>query len=144
MRTSVPPRTVARVPLAARHHPDRGKTEHHRRGGDYGRDREAEARMTNPIHAALARRALLPAEHYLDSGLPVGGTGPRRSAPLESHAAHPVAGRSLQAGQGPGAGYNWASFTIDFDTQQASCPQGRASTWWTWWSPAPSAVPTPS
>jgi hypothetical protein len=29
-----------------------------------------DARMTDPIHAALARRALLPAEHYLDSGYP--------------------------------------------------------------------------
>ena len=29
-----------------------------------------------------------------------------------------------------GAGYDRASFTIDFDTEQARCPQGQTSTWW--------------
>jgi len=29
-----------------------------------------------------------------------------------------------------GAGYDRASFSIDFDAQQARCPQGQASTWW--------------
>ena len=29
-----------------------------------------------------------------------------------------------------GAGYDRAGFTIDFDTEQASCPQGQKSTWW--------------
>lgn len=28
------------------------------------------------------------------------------------------------------AGYDRASFTIDFDTEQARCPQGKTSTWW--------------
>ena len=29
-----------------------------------------------------------------------------------------------------GAGYDWAGFTIDFDTERARCPQGQTSTWW--------------
>jgi transposase len=88
-----------------------------------------DAAMTEPIHAALAGRELLPAEHYLDSGYP--------SAALVVDSLHRwgvtlvtplLADTSRQAKQA--AGYDRASFTIDFDTQQATCPQGQRSTWW--------------
>jgi hypothetical protein len=85
--------------------------------------------MTDPIHAALARRALLPAEHYLDSGYPSAALvidslrrwGVTLLTPL-------LADQSRQAKAG--AGYDRAGFTIDFDAQQAICPQGQTSTWW--------------
>jgi transposase len=88
-----------------------------------------DARMTEPIHAELARRGLLPGEHLLDSGYP--------SAQLvcDSHRRWGVAlvtpllaDQSRQARAG--AGFDRAGFDIDFDARQATCPQGRTSTWW--------------
>jgi transposase len=88
-----------------------------------------DTKMTEPIHAALAGRELLPAEHYLDSGYP--------SAALVVDSLHRwgvslvtplLADQSRQAKQA--TGYDRASFTIDFDAQQATCPQGQSSTWW--------------
>jgi transposase len=85
--------------------------------------------MTEPIHAALAERELLPAEHYLDSGYP--------SAALVVDSLHRwgvslvtplLADSSRQAKQA--AGYDRARFTIDFDTRTATCPQGQSSTGW--------------
>jgi transposase len=88
-----------------------------------------DAAMTEPIHATLAGRDLLPAEHYLDSGYPSAALmvdslrrwGVTLITPL-------LADQSRQAKEG--AGYDRASFTIDFDTQQATCPQGKTSTRW--------------
>ena len=88
-----------------------------------------DARMTDPIHAGLAQRELLPAEHYLDSGYPSAALvldslrcwGVTLVTPL-------LADTSRQARAG--AGYDRASFTIDVDTEQATCPQGQTSTWW--------------
>ena len=85
--------------------------------------------MTEPIHAALAGRELLPAEHYLDSGYPSAALvvdslrrwGVTLLTPL-------LADRSRQAKQA--AGYDRAHFTIDFDTLKATCPQGQSSTCW--------------
>jgi len=88
-----------------------------------------DARMTEPIHAELARRHLLPGEHLLDSGYP--------SAQLvaDSHRRWGIAlvtpllaDHSRQARAG--AGFDRAGFAIDFDARQATCPQGRTSTWW--------------
>ena len=88
-----------------------------------------DARMTEKVHATLAARDLLPAEHYLDSGYPSAALvidslskwGITLITPL-------LADQSHQARAG--AGYDRAGFTIDFDTEQARCPQGKTSTWW--------------
>jgi len=88
-----------------------------------------DAKMTDPIHAALAARELLPAEHFLDSGYPSAALvvdslrcwGVTLLTPL-------LADTPRQARAG--AGYDRAEFTIDFDTEQATCPQGKTSTWW--------------
>jgi hypothetical protein len=91
-----------------------------------------DARMTEKIHAALAARDLLPAEHFVDSGYPSAAVvvvvvdslarwGITLVSPL-------LADTSRQARAG--AGYDRASFTIDFDSEQATCPQGQSSTWW--------------
>ena len=85
--------------------------------------------MTAKIHATLARRELLPAEHYLDSGYPSAALvadslrrwGVALVTPL-------LADSSRQARAG--AGYDRAGFTIDFDTLKALCPQGQTSSWW--------------
>ncbi|MCA1673097.1 MAG: hypothetical protein LC799_13170, partial [Actinobacteria bacterium] len=71
----------------------------------------------------------VPAEHYLDSGYPsaalVVDSLRRWGITLVSSL---LADQSRQARTG--AGSDRAGFTIDFDTQQARCPQGKTSTWW--------------
>lgn len=88
-----------------------------------------DSQMTAPVHACLARRGLLPAEHYVDSGYPsaellvssLGSYGIALVTPM-------LADTSPQARAG--AGYDRAAFTIAFDARQATCPQGHASTCW--------------
>ncbi len=88
-----------------------------------------DAKMTAPIHAALAGRGLLPTEHYLDSGYP--------SAALVLDSLHrwgvtlvtPLLGDTSPQAKA-GAGFDRAGFTLDFDAQTATCPQGQTSTWW--------------
>jgi IS5 family transposase len=89
-----------------------------------------DASMTEPIHAALAARDLLPGEHYVDSGYPSAALvvdslrqyGITLVSPL-------LADHSPQARAN--GGHDRASFTIDFDAEQATCPQGQTSSWWT-------------
>jgi len=85
--------------------------------------------MTKPIHDTLARRSLLPAEHYVDSGYP--------SAKLVTDAwrdhgialvSPMLADTSRQARAG--TGFAAAAFTIDWDAEQVTCPQGQASSSW--------------
>ena len=89
----------------------------------------ADAAMTAAIHQQLAARDLTPAEHYVDSGYP--------SAKLVADAARlhgitlvspMLADVSRQAREGNG--YHAAAFTVDFDAEQATCPQGQRSTSW--------------
>jgi transposase len=88
-----------------------------------------DAKMLEPIHTGLARRQLLPAEHYLDSGYP------SAAAVLDSARRWGITlVTPLLADSSPqaraGAGYDRAHFTIDFDAQQATCPQGQTSARW--------------
>ena len=85
--------------------------------------------MTTPVHQDLADKHLLPGEHLVDSGYP--------SAGLIIHAAH-VFGITLvspmlldtSAQARAGAGYDKATFAIDFDRRRATCPQGVTSNSW--------------
>jgi transposase len=85
--------------------------------------------MTTPIHRELARRNLLPAEHYVDSGYP--------SAQVIDD-AHRVFGLTLvtpalldtSAQARAGAGFDKTAFTIDWQTRQVHCPQGHPSASW--------------
>ena len=89
--------------------------------------------MTGAIDDDLARKNLPPGQHYLDSGY-------LSAALLVSEAArHGIAligplpaDRSRQARAG--AGYDRARFTIDYDRQIATCPQGKTSASWTPWT----------
>jgi transposase len=86
--------------------------------------------MTEVIHAGLAGKNLAPGRHYLDSGylsaaLVVSALRTRGIAligPL-------LADTSAQARAGNG--YARADFTIDYDTQTVTCPQGKTSSSWT-------------
>ena len=84
--------------------------------------------MTGVIHNGLAGHNLAPGRHYADSGY--------LSAEAAVHAARahgialigpPLADRSAQA---RGGGYTQQAFTIDFDRQQVTCPQGTISSRW--------------
>jgi len=88
-----------------------------------------DSQMTAPIHARLTGRDLRPAEHYVDSGYPsaellvssLAGFGIALVTPM-------LADTSPQARAG--AGFDRTAFAIDFDAQQATCPQGHASSSW--------------
>jgi transposase len=85
--------------------------------------------LTSVIHGDLAGKSLAPGRHYLDSGylsaaLVVSALttwGIALVGPL-------LADTSAQARAG--AGYARADFTIDYDTQTVTCPQGKTSTSW--------------
>ena len=86
--------------------------------------------MTEPIHAGLHRRGLLPARHYEDSGYPSADLlvssltryGVRLITPM-------LADTSPQARAADG--FDRAGFTIDWDTSTVTCPTGQASASWT-------------
>jgi Transposase DDE domain len=85
--------------------------------------------MTEPVHARLAGRGLLPAEHYVDSGYPSAELLVSSLADFGIALVTPMlADTSPQARAG--AGYDRTAFAIDFDAQQATCPQGHASSSW--------------
>jgi hypothetical protein len=83
--------------------------------------------MTEPIHDRLTAAGLTPAEHAVDSGytstellLAARIRGITLLGPLP-------ADTSTQARTG---GYTTSAFTIDWDHQQVTCPQGRHSSSW--------------
>jgi Transposase DDE domain/Transposase domain (DUF772) len=88
-----------------------------------------DAKMIEPIHAALAERDLLPGEHLVDSGYRSAAGVIAAARRWDITVVSPLlADQSRQARAGEG--YGRAAFTIDFDAQQATCPQGQTSTWW--------------
>ncbi len=85
--------------------------------------------MTEPVHARLAGRGLLPGEHYVDSGYPSAQLLVSSLASYGISLVTPMlADTSPQARAG--AGYDRTAFAIDFGAQQATCPQGHASSHW--------------
>jgi hypothetical protein len=85
--------------------------------------------MTDPIHRMLDRRGLRPGQHYLDSGYPSAELMTRSRTDLGIELITPLLGdHSPQARAG--TGFDRASFNIDFDREQATCPQGHTSSTW--------------
>jgi transposase len=88
-----------------------------------------DSQMTAPVHARLAGRGLLPAEHYVDSGYPSAELLVSSLATFGIALVTPMlADTSPQARAG--AGYDRTAFAIDFGARQATCPQGHASSSW--------------
>jgi transposase len=86
-----------------------------------------DAAMTEPVHDMLGAAGLTPGEHAVDSGytsadllLDARERGITLLGPL-------LAGTSPQARAG---GYTAEAFTIDWDHQQVTCPQGATSIAW--------------
>ena len=85
--------------------------------------------MTEPIHAHLAGKGLLPGEHLVDSGYPSAELLVSSQAGYGITLVTPMlADTSAQARAG--AGFDRTAFTIDFDAGHAICPQGRTSRSW--------------
>jgi transposase len=85
--------------------------------------------MTEPIHQGLHRRGLLPAEHYVDSGYPSADLLVSSKAQYGIALITPMlADTSPQARAGQG--FDRTAFTVDWDEQQVTCPQGQHNASW--------------
>src|SRR6185312_13089497 len=85
--------------------------------------------MTTPIHQSLAGREMLPTEHYVDSGYPSAELLVSSQRDYGIALVTPMlADTSRQARAA--AGFDRAHFHLDFDAQQATCPQGQLSSSW--------------
>ncbi|MFF5075400.1 transposase, partial [Micromonospora olivasterospora] len=88
-----------------------------------------DVKATTGIHQQLHERELLPAEHYLDSGYPSAEVIATAATTYGVTLVTPaLLDQSAQARAG--TGYDKTAFTIDFDTRQVTCPQGRTSSCW--------------
>jgi transposase len=88
-----------------------------------------DGQLTAPIQAALAQRQLLPAEQYVDCAYTDAATI------IDSQATHAIerVGPVQRDGSGQaqaGAGFAGACFAIDWEAEQAVCPQGQTSRVW--------------
>jgi transposase len=91
---------------------------------------ETDVEQTEAIHHALSKQGLEPGVHLLDAGYV------DAEIVLQSRDRHgiEVLGPVSQNNQWQakdGQGYDLASFTIDWNKQQATCPQGKESVKWT-------------
>ena len=88
-----------------------------------------DVKATTGIHQQLHERELLPGEHYLDSGYPSAEVIATAATTYGLTLVTPaLLDQSAQARAG--TGYDKTAFTIDFDTRQVTCPQGRTSACW--------------
>ena len=86
--------------------------------------------MTNTagIHKHLATKGLLPAEHFVDSAYVDAGLLIESRRDYGISLEGPVRGVRNQYARAEG--YEQRHFTIDWDRQQATCPQGKTSVIW--------------
>src|SRR6266545_2941782 len=86
--------------------------------------------VTQPIHADLQRRQVLPAEHYVGSGYPSADLLVSSLTTFGVWLVTPMlADTSPQARAG--AGFDRAGFTVDWQTATVTCPQGKTNASWT-------------
>src|SRR4029434_2340864 len=88
-----------------------------------------EAQCTAPIHQALSAKDLAPREHFVD------GASISADVLVASRDDHGITlrgpTRPIQGWQAHTDGaYDLSQFTVDWEQQQAHCPQGKVSTVW--------------
>lgn len=98
---------------------------------------DGDCEQIDPIHARLAERDLLPAEHLVDQGYP-SGPNLAQSQARGVELVGPVAVDQ----SGKPEGYRQADFDLDLAAQRAVCPQGRIAVTWREY-PAPEAPDDP-
>lgn len=86
----------------------------------------ADSAMTMPIHTMLAGRDLLPGEHLMDAGYPSTQSLLALRTEHQIRLIGPMRGDSTRHAR-EGSPYARDKFTIDFDRQQVTCPQGNRS-----------------
>jgi DDE family transposase len=86
--------------------------------------------MGAPIEQDLAERGLLPGPHLLDSGYVVADLLVSAPRDHQIEVVGPALSSSSRQGR-EGQGYDVHSFAIDWEAQQAYCPQGHRSVKWT-------------
>ncbi len=91
---------------------------------------QTDMEQTQAIHQALDQRGLSPSEHLLDAGYVDAEQVLQSRSRHEIEVIGPVS-QNYQWQAKAGEGYDLASFHIDWDKQQATCPQGKESVKWT-------------
>ncbi|MFB7733446.1 IS1182 family transposase [Streptomyces sp. NPDC056112] len=87
----------------------------------------ADSLMNGKIHASLAARDCLPAEHWVDAGYPTAGHV------LTAHADHgvelhgPLPGNTSSQAKGA---FGLDAFAVDWERQQVTCPNGITTAHW--------------
>ncbi len=81
---------------------------------------------TAEIHEQLAAKGLLPAEHFVDSGYVDAELLAKSRRDYGLSLEGPVRGVSSRVGQG----YGLQHFTVDWDRERVTCPQGKTSASW--------------
>lgn len=89
----------------------------------------ADSAMTMPIHTMLASRDLLPGEHLMDAGYPSTKNLLTLRTEHQVRLIGPMRGDSSRHAR-ENSPYARDKFTIDFDRQHATCPQGHRSATW--------------
>lgn len=86
-------------------------------------------RMAAVVHAGLAARGLLPGEHWVDAGY--ANSSALAAAGIDHGVALHGPLRPVTVAQARGEGtYGQDAFTIDWDNQHVTCPNGITSTQW--------------
>jgi transposase len=88
-----------------------------------------DSQAVTAIQEALAKRTLLPSEHFLDSGYVDADVLVKSQRHLDLEIIGPMRPDSswqTKAGQG----YDLSHFTIDWQKHQVTCPQGKLNTCW--------------
>lgn len=91
---------------------------------------EPDMSATAAIHACLAARELLPEEHFVDSGYVDAELLVSSQRDHGVSLQGPVRGLSASASKA-GQGYDLPHFSIDWEREQVTCPQGKVSVGWT-------------
>jgi transposase len=86
--------------------------------------------QTQPIHEALASKALLPKEHVVDAGYVDGTLLVESLQDFGLELIGPVRPDVSWQAKAPD-GYDLSQFQIDWDKQQVTCPEGKHSQSWT-------------
>jgi transposase len=89
----------------------------------------ADVEVTSRVHAALAARELLPAEHFVDSAYPDAETLVQSQSQGIDLVGPVHRDTSWQAQAG--LGFDMTCFSIDWAAKAARCPQGQTSRRWT-------------
>ena len=86
--------------------------------------------MTEPIHQALERKQLLPAEHFMDTGYVDGDHIVSGQSRYGLELLGPVVSNGSWQAKDEQA-YDISKFVIDWQRQSVTCPQGKSSRKWT-------------